>query len=229
MGPTPNAPPRSVVPTSRGGWLFPCCRRSPARSAPTVRQPPPPVPAVVHAEIDGDGGGPFGEDLRRGPARPAARGVTADAGVVKHHVPRGESRDEVVLDEGGVAVLPGDAVAQEDDAVLGLEEELVGADRGRGREGDGGGKEQTGETAGGTGGAHAARGDRRGGGTPMRGSARVVRRAEGHGPARDRRWDGDDRRTPVEKLKPRPAGDGLRPKGPTGVAAESSRNRPPTT
>ena len=91
------------------------------------------IAAVVHAEHDRHHGRLVGEDVAlephvNRPAAPAAHPVAAPAGVDKMDVEAREPGRHVVLHEGGVQALLGDAVAIKDDTVAVLQLERTGGD-----------------------------------------------------------------------------------------------------
>ena len=94
------------------------------------------VPAVVHAQHDGDDGGIVGQHVAPeadvdGTAAAAGDAVAAPSGVDEGDVELGEARDHVGFGESGVEPLIGDAVAVEDHAVAFVERE--GSERTRRR------------------------------------------------------------------------------------------------
>src|SRR5262249_34558355 len=86
----------------------------------------PNVAAIVHAEVDGEGGGLVGEDIAFEASVAAAGGIAADAYVAEGEVVGREARLAPDFDVVGVKPLLGDAVAHDDDDVVFLEEEILG-------------------------------------------------------------------------------------------------------
>src|SRR5262249_922937 len=83
-----------------------------------------------HAEVDGHRGWLVAEHIALEARIAAARGVATDASVAEGQLPRLEARHRPHLDVVAVEVLLGDAVADHDDDVAVLEEEVGGLGRG---------------------------------------------------------------------------------------------------